>query len=207
MTNQKHASIHTRNDILNAAEKLFAENGFDGTGMMQISRTAGVPKSLIYYYFKSKEDILNELVDRLVRELIELKTKAAENEDPKNMLTGEGLRKLLDKMYSFYDRHSDMYRIVHQEGLKKDFVRNFLLNVQMSQQASIDYFKEAGMTVREKELKLSHFFLIAMPFMSFVVYKDIWCSFNDFDPDAARETFFDLIVDASALILSRTVSQ
>ncbi len=51
----------TQNDsrlkIINAARKAFAEKGHDGVSMSEIAQIAGVKKSLIYYYFPSKEDL------------------------------------------------------------------------------------------------------------------------------------------------------
>ena len=40
--------------ILDAAEALFAINGFKGTSMMRIAEQAELPKANIHYYFKSK---------------------------------------------------------------------------------------------------------------------------------------------------------
>ena len=54
--------------ILEAAEKLFAEKGFDGSRVDDIAEKAGVNKALIYYYFKSKRDVLDELFNRLIQE-------------------------------------------------------------------------------------------------------------------------------------------
>ncbi len=44
--------------ILEAARKLFSEKGYDSTGMEEIALLAGVPKSLIYYHYKNKEELL-----------------------------------------------------------------------------------------------------------------------------------------------------
>ena len=41
--------------ILDAALRLFAERGFDGTSMRQVSEAAGVSKANIYHHFESKE--------------------------------------------------------------------------------------------------------------------------------------------------------
>ncbi len=43
--------------IVAAAEKIFAEQGIDGARMDAIARSARVNKALLYYYFKSKEDL------------------------------------------------------------------------------------------------------------------------------------------------------
>ncbi|HBE91853.1 MAG TPA: TetR/AcrR family transcriptional regulator, partial [Gammaproteobacteria bacterium] len=41
--------------ILDAATRLFAERGFDGVSMRQVSEAAGVSKANIYHHFESKE--------------------------------------------------------------------------------------------------------------------------------------------------------
>jgi AcrR family transcriptional regulator len=52
----------TRERILDAAEHLFAERGFDATPTSSISKSAGVPKGLLFYYFPTKSDLLRALV-------------------------------------------------------------------------------------------------------------------------------------------------
>lgn len=54
-----------RERILQAAEELFAEHGFDATPTSRIAERAGVPKGLVHYYFRRKPDILTALVERL----------------------------------------------------------------------------------------------------------------------------------------------
>ena len=52
----------TRERILDAAERLFAERGFDATPTSSIAESAGVPKGLLFYYFPTKSDLLRALV-------------------------------------------------------------------------------------------------------------------------------------------------
>jgi AcrR family transcriptional regulator len=47
----------THKAIVDAAVKLFAENGFEETSMEELAREAGVGKSTIYGYFEAKEEI------------------------------------------------------------------------------------------------------------------------------------------------------
>ena len=49
--------------ILEVAERLFAENGFDGTSVRQISKEADVNVAMISYYFGSKEKMLETLLN------------------------------------------------------------------------------------------------------------------------------------------------
>lgn len=48
--------------ILNAAEKLFAQRGFDATATSAVATLAAVPKGLLFYYFPTKADLLRTLV-------------------------------------------------------------------------------------------------------------------------------------------------
>ncbi|MEU6585434.1 helix-turn-helix domain-containing protein [Nocardia sp. NPDC046763] len=48
--------------ILDAAERLFAANGFDATPTASIAEEAGVPKGLVFYYFPTKGAILSALM-------------------------------------------------------------------------------------------------------------------------------------------------
>jgi AcrR family transcriptional regulator len=57
--------------ILIAAEGLFAESGFDATPTSRIAERAGVPKGLVHYYFRRKQDLLSALVVRLPEARIE----------------------------------------------------------------------------------------------------------------------------------------
>lgn len=204
---KREDSAHTKSAILDAAEKLFADQGFDGAGIMEIAKTANVPKSLIYYYFESKEEILKELLNRFIQNVIKMNYEMAEGFEPPETLTKDGIVKMLQYGYQFFTDRYKMFKIIFQESLKNVFIENFLLNIQISQDESIDYFKKAGMEVDEKDLKLGHFFLIAMPFMMFTLHKDKWCEMNDYDPDEAREKFIDLLGDISTLVMSRAVKQ
>ena len=53
-----------RNEILDAADELFGQKGFDGTSTNDILEKVGIARGTLYYHFKSKEDIMDSLVDR-----------------------------------------------------------------------------------------------------------------------------------------------
>ena len=54
--------------ILNAALKTFAEKGYHGTSMELIAECAELGKATIYYYFKSKDDLLLSVLENGIRE-------------------------------------------------------------------------------------------------------------------------------------------
>lgn len=53
----------TKERILEEALTLFAEKGYDGTGVDQIAECVGIKGPSLYKHFKGKEDILNSLID------------------------------------------------------------------------------------------------------------------------------------------------
>lgn len=53
-----------RGDILTAAAELFAAKGFGATRMGAIAERAGLGQSSLYYWFKSKDEILREIMDQ-----------------------------------------------------------------------------------------------------------------------------------------------
>ena len=57
-TPETHSSS-TENRILEAAKKVFIHNGLEGTSMQQIADEAGINKSLLHYYFRTKEKLFH----------------------------------------------------------------------------------------------------------------------------------------------------
>ncbi|HET8861844.1 MAG TPA: TetR/AcrR family transcriptional regulator [Solirubrobacterales bacterium] len=57
----KAPPIDKRRQILDAAVRVFARQGFHSTRVADIADEAGVAYGLVYHYFKSKDEVLNEL--------------------------------------------------------------------------------------------------------------------------------------------------
>jgi len=53
-----------RNQILDGAKRCFLDVGFEAASMNDITAQAGVSKGTLYVYFKDKEDLFKELIDR-----------------------------------------------------------------------------------------------------------------------------------------------
>ncbi len=51
-----------KKSLIDTAVRLFAEQGYDGTTTLQISREAGVTEPLIYYHFKGKEELFTHIL-------------------------------------------------------------------------------------------------------------------------------------------------
>ena len=57
-----------KNEILDVAEQLFAEKGFDNASTNDIINRIGIARGTLYHHFASKEEILDAIVERMTRE-------------------------------------------------------------------------------------------------------------------------------------------
>ena len=60
-----------RNEILDVAERLFCTKGFDNASTNDILTEIGIARGTLYYHFKSKEDILDAMIERLTNQMVE----------------------------------------------------------------------------------------------------------------------------------------
>lgn len=69
-----------RTDILNAATKLFAERGFKDTSIVDLSRLSGAAEGTIFHHFKTKEEILVQLLRKVKDDILhEVSSKIQRN--------------------------------------------------------------------------------------------------------------------------------
>ncbi len=57
----------TEEKIFEAAKTVFSERGMDGARMQEIADLAGINKSLLHYYFRTKEKLFNAVFDDIAR--------------------------------------------------------------------------------------------------------------------------------------------
>ena len=100
-----------REEILLAAQKVFAAKGFFPSTMSDIAREAEFGTGTLYKYFKSKEDLYFTLIDektdeinRLVKAELSEKTSAAER-----------IKTVLKLQFEFFERNRDFFRIFTSE--------------------------------------------------------------------------------------------
>jgi AcrR family transcriptional regulator len=65
-----HDAMPTENRILEAAKIVFFIRGFDGTSMQDIADEAGINKSLLHYYFRSKEKLFSAVFNYAFQQFI-----------------------------------------------------------------------------------------------------------------------------------------
>ena len=70
-----------RNEILDVAEVLFNEKGYDGTSTNDILKKIGIARGTLYYHFESKEAIMDGIIDRYHKKVIEGAQAIAEKKE------------------------------------------------------------------------------------------------------------------------------
>jgi AcrR family transcriptional regulator len=89
--------------LLEAAVKLFVKKGYENTSLKDLAKAVGIQAPGVYYYFKSKKDILNELADiswQRYREMVIDEVRAVS--DPE-----EQVRTLIRQMIIFQFKMGD----------------------------------------------------------------------------------------------------
>jgi AcrR family transcriptional regulator len=107
----------TRAAILDAAEKLFAAKGFDATSLHEVGRAAGVSRGTPGYFFGSKADLYQAVLDRSFAEVREAvragRARAlASNQRPDAILAGA-----VSDYFDFLAARPNFIRLIEREAL------------------------------------------------------------------------------------------
>lgn len=94
----------TEATILQAARQVFTCKGRDGARMQEIADRAGVNKTLLHYYFRSKEQLFRRVIEEVIEELVG--TVLAGSFAPGPFRTF--LRRFIDRHIDFLHEHRDM---------------------------------------------------------------------------------------------------
>lgn len=107
-------------EILHVAEKLFAEDGFDGASIRNIAKEANVNIAMISYYFGSKEKLLETLI---IYRTSGMKMQL-ENISREDLSPTEKVDRLINLYISRINKNKCMYQIMHFELSTKKRILN-----------------------------------------------------------------------------------
>src|SRR4249920_3042410 len=124
------AHFSTKDRILGAAEELFAQHGFSGTSLRQVTSRADVNIAAVNYHFGSKENLVNEVFRRRMDEMSERRLnelRQAQEEKPGEL--EPILRAFIEPALALtLDRHGSAFvRVLARAYAEKnDRLRKFL---------------------------------------------------------------------------------
>lgn len=106
------ANIKTRERILEAAEAVFADNGYHDAIVDEIGRRTSLSKGGLYFHFPSKEGLFFAVLDRLADRLVKKAETAASGDDPALTKAERALRAVLASL----SRNRRLARLVVVQG-------------------------------------------------------------------------------------------
>ncbi|ESU19147.1 transcriptional regulator [Flavobacterium cauense R2A-7] len=98
-------------EILQVAENLFAEQGFDGTSVRDIAKSANINIAMISYYFGSKEKLLEALILYRISDM----RLQMENLYREELTPIEKIDRLIELYIKRIHQNKGMYQIIHFE--------------------------------------------------------------------------------------------
>jgi AcrR family transcriptional regulator len=105
-----------REEILDAAEKVFAAKGFHETGIADIAAELGIGHGTFYRYFENKQDIAAKVLERAIMGI----AAAGYAEDPTETNTIEEYRaqttRIMTGMFELLDQNPQSMRLFHSQS-------------------------------------------------------------------------------------------
>lgn len=183
--NRKNAKQH----ILSNALEIFAIKGFEGARIDQIAKQANVPKSLIYYHFKNKDDILETLISNFIDDytnLIENYMTETSEEKSTNIKN-----RMEEVYYEFGIKNSDLIRVILIESLKKNNPSLALFKVLDAMIQKENQHNELDNNELNQR-RVVEFFTSFIPNYAYLCFADEWTKFFKI----SRQKFDELYLDA-----------
>lgn len=109
--------VERKNELLDIAEQFFARSGYEETSVNDIITAADVAKGTFYYYFKSKEDLMDAVLDRQLAEFGSESQKICG--DP-SMNALQKIQLFINQMIQFKDSKGELLAFLYTE-------KNYLL--------------------------------------------------------------------------------
>lgn len=118
----------SRKKILSSAERLFAANGYHGTTVSQIVSEAGLTQAAYYLYFKSKEDILDEIFLTFEQQLAHFVDKGRQIRQKPISEVENHLYQSYIGLFQLFGANKNVTKIVFNEGGKGEELRSRIVN-------------------------------------------------------------------------------
>ncbi|MDR2810726.1 MAG: TetR/AcrR family transcriptional regulator [Tannerellaceae bacterium] len=117
--------MNTEQLILRAAEEEFFKHGYAGAKTVSIARRAGISHSMLHYYFRTKENLFQQIFLQKVQTLTQIFTGIVEEHLPFEA----SLRKFIGEQFNFAAQNPQLPRFVLNEVLTNKENRRHVLEV------------------------------------------------------------------------------
>lgn len=160
---KKSSLDEKREKIFQAAQQVFAEKGYHRATIDEIAALSGIGKGSVYRYFKSKKDLLGQLLaekyDEIIRRLVQILSR-----DQDVLLQ---IQEMIEVWIRFIEENHVVYRLIQNEAItlkggEKSMFYDFLVT-------QLPMFKERIVALnREKLLKTTNFYTVFYGILGFI---------------------------------------
>lgn len=225
---EKFSGREAKERIISAAIELFSHKGYDATRVSDIASAANVNKALIYYYFKSKQDILDFMVQSLLNNAVSFTMDFIHANIVQMIKTGEldilpdrlhfvdekAVRLFMENTHKYFEHivdyvieQRDTIRILMLESLKNGKHQNALFRFTdfVINGESNPIFKTISDAdqdfIYSDEMVLFNFFFGIIPIVSFAAYYDDYKSASALSDEELKSSFLRVskIITASMI--------
>ncbi|QUI23704.1 TetR/AcrR family transcriptional regulator [Vallitalea pronyensis] len=169
---------NAKEKILQAALEIFSSKSFEGSRIEEIARAANVPKSLIYYHFKSKEDILETLTANFIQaymKIIQSATHESHQEKGENIVN-----RMESSYYAFGQENADLVRVMLIDSLKKTKEKPVLFKV-LDAMIAKEYEDKSVSRDLLDERRIVEFFTSFIPNYAYICFAEAWTKYFEID--------------------------
>lgn len=159
----------TKERIFEAAIDLFAQKGFDATSMREIAEAVGIKKASLYSHYKSKDEILEKIVEYPLARMMVIADVGVETEELIITRGLNGFMSLSGETFTSWMEDPYMekiFRITHIELYHNQQVKKFYLDLWV---AGYSFWELSfNIMMKHKLIKPSNSKLLANVFVSFI---------------------------------------
>lgn len=179
-----------KNEILDVAEELFVTKGYNKTTIIDILDRVGIAKGTFYYYFKSKEEVMDEIIFRVVdRDVEKAETIVKDN----NMSPIEKIQTILmSQKAELGDKKDKLIEQFHAPGNAEMHQRSLVYSVKKLSPVLAEVVKqgiEVGVFETEYPLEAVEFLMAAA---EFVFDIGLW-SWNQEELEKKASAFINIV--------------
>jgi TetR/AcrR family transcriptional regulator len=157
--------VQTEELIKKTAKKVFFQKGFLDATTQEIADEAGVNRALIHYYFRSREQLMDTIIEESVRE------------------KKEKVRAILTSGFSFREKIGKYIDMMIDRGIEYPFMENFLIT-EMARKpdflkvlCSVDKIKSSDLIKKDLEAEIAHGKMIPITALHFMINLSSMCAY------------------------------
>lgn len=167
--------------------------------MDSIAKSAGVNKALIYYYFKSKKELLDTLVSDFLIQSEQLILQLIRDFD---FRCSQNTAEIFEEVFQYLSAHEDVIRLIMLETLKKgssqsflfDFVNLYLGDESRAYEIMKTHPDQPVVDLSDMgQARVTEFFTLLGPVLLYILLKDDWMKFFQTDKEKMAQQFVNAL--------------